>query len=78
VLEVKYQASFVKLLTLSSGCIAVAPLLAQLLIVAKSDIVSCFLYTCASVAITVQLFVAAVVLLGTTGEVPNVLVQLIV
>jgi hypothetical protein len=39
---------------------------------------SCFLYTCASVAIVVQLFHAAVVLLGTTGLVQNVLVQLIV
>ena len=40
--------------------------------------VSCFLYTCASVATAVQVFVASAVLLGTTGLVPNVLVQLIV
>ena len=40
--------------------------------------VSCFLYTCASVAIAVHVFVASAVLLGTTGLVPNVLVQLIV
>ena len=39
---------------------------------------SCFLYTCASVAIAVQVFVASVVLLGTTGLVENVLVQAIV
>ena len=35
-------------------------------------------YTCASVAIAVQVLVAVVVLLGTTGEVENVLVQAIV
>jgi hypothetical protein len=40
--------------------------------------VSCFLYTCASVAIAVQVFVASAVLLGTTGEVEKVLVQAIV
>lgn len=40
--------------------------------------VSCFLYTCASVATAVQVLVASVVLLGTTGLIPNVLVQLIV
>ncbi len=40
--------------------------------------VSCFLYTCASVATAVPVFVASAVLLGTTGLVPNVLVQLIV
>ena len=39
---------------------------------------SCFLYTCASVAMAVQVFVASVVLLGTIGEVENVLVQAIV
>lgn len=39
---------------------------------------SCFLYTCASVATAVHVFVASAVLLGTTGLVPNVLVQLIV
>ena len=36
---------------------------------------SCFKYTCASVAIVVALFHAAVFLLGTTGLVVNVLVQ---
>ena len=36
---------------------------------------SCFLYTCASVAIDVPVLVASVVLLGTTGEVEKVLVQ---
>lgn len=40
--------------------------------------VSCFLYTCASVAIAVQLSPASVVLLGTTGLVLNVFVPLIV
>ena len=40
--------------------------------------VSCFLYTCASVAIAVQLLVASVVLLGTTGLVLNVFVPLTV
>jgi hypothetical protein len=40
--------------------------------------VSCFLYTCASVAIAVQVFVASAVLFGTTGEVEKVLVQAIV
>jgi hypothetical protein len=39
---------------------------------------SCFLYTCASVAIVVALFPASVDLLGTTGEVENVLVPAIV
>lgn len=39
---------------------------------------SCFLYTCASVATAVHVFVASVVLLGTTGLVLNVFVPLIV
>lgn len=39
---------------------------------------SCFLYTCASVAIAVPVLAAAVVLEGTTGEVENVLVHPIV
>jgi hypothetical protein len=40
--------------------------------------VFCFLYTCASVAIAVQLFAASAVLFGTTGLVQKVLVPLIV
>lgn len=40
--------------------------------------VSCFLYTCASVATAVQLLVASAVLLGTTGLVLNVFVPPIV
>jgi hypothetical protein len=39
---------------------------------------SCFLYTCASVAIAVQSFVASAVLFGTTGLVQKALVPLIV
>ena len=39
---------------------------------------SCFLYTCASVAIAVQVLVASAVLEGTTGLVENVLVHPIV
>jgi hypothetical protein len=39
---------------------------------------SATVFTCASVAIAVPLLVAAVVLLGTTGLVENVLVQAIV
>lgn len=48
------------------------------LILVQLTSVSCFLYTCASVATAVHVFVASVVLLGTTGLVPNVLVPLIV
>ena len=44
------------------------------LILVQLSSLSCFLYTCASVAIAVQLLAASVVLLGTTGLVPNVLV----
>jgi hypothetical protein len=39
---------------------------------------SCFRYTCASVAIVVGLFHAEVLLLGTTGLVVNVFVHVIV
>ena len=48
------------------------------LILVQLTSLSCFLYTCASVATAVHVFVASAVLLGTTGLVPNVLVQLIV
>ena len=39
---------------------------------------SCFKYTCASVAIAVPVLVAGVVLFGTTGEVVNVFVHAMV
>ena len=53
-------------------------LLFIVLILVPLTSVSCFLYTCASVATAVHVFVAAAVLLGTTGLVPNVFVPLIV
>jgi hypothetical protein len=49
-------------------------LLFTVLILFQLTSLSCFLYTWASVAIAVHVLVAAVVLLGTTGLVPNVLV----
>jgi hypothetical protein len=48
-----------------------------LVLVSTSEVLA-FLYTCASVAIVVALFPASVDLLGTTGEVENVLVPAIV
>ena len=49
--------------------------LASIVILLPAVSLSCFKYTCASVAIVVALFHAAVFLLGTTGLVVNVLVQ---